>query len=267
MPAAPIGSTRPTSPFEYAPAPESAAAARLREHYGVFVDGRFRAGRGEAVKTLNPATEEPLAEVAEANEADVADAVEAARRAYDRVWSKTSGRDRAKYLFRIARAIQERSRELAVLETLDNGKPIKESCDVDVPTAAAHFHAFEPVDAPTRPGGSVLSGRDLRAGGTWLGVNRAGRVAFRYVTPTPPRRRPRSHARRSTNITEEARAYASTRGALTSAFLLPARPGEGLHAHVARVLAEGTVYAGFNLLLLAPRPRAEPGALTYEFAY
>ena len=131
--------TRPSSPFEYAPAPESAAAGRLREHYGIFVDGAFRAGRGEPVKTVNPATEEPLAEVAEGNAEDVADAVAAARRAYEQVWSKTSGRDRAKYLFRIARAIQERSRELAVLETLDNGKPIKESRDVDVPTAAAHF--------------------------------------------------------------------------------------------------------------------------------
>ncbi len=136
MPPAP---ERPVSPFEYAPAPESAAAGKLREHYGIFVDGEFRAGRGEPVKTVNPATEEPLAEVAEANEADVADAVKAARKAYDKVWSKTSGRDRAKYLFRIARAIQERSRELAVVETLDNGKPIKESRDVDVPTAAAHF--------------------------------------------------------------------------------------------------------------------------------
>jgi aldehyde dehydrogenase (NAD+) len=128
--------------FEYAPAPESRSIARLRESYGIFVDGQFRAGRGEAVKTINPATEEPLAEVAEADERDVADAVKAARRAYDRTWSKLPGRERAKYLFRIARAIQERGRELAVLESLDNGKPIRESRDVDVPTAAAHFFYY-----------------------------------------------------------------------------------------------------------------------------
>jgi aldehyde dehydrogenase (NAD+) len=127
------------SVFEYAPAPESAAIANLRESYGIFVDGEFRTGRGEAVKTINPATEEPLAEVAEAGVEDVADAIKAARRAADGVWGRMPGRERAKYLFRIARAIQERGRELAVLESLDNGKPIRESRDVDIPTAAAHF--------------------------------------------------------------------------------------------------------------------------------
>ncbi|MBV9821817.1 MAG: aldehyde dehydrogenase family protein, partial [Actinobacteria bacterium] len=130
------------NPFDYAPAPESRAIARLRQSYGIFVDGEFRAGRGEAVKTINPATEEPLAEVAEADAGDVADAVAAARRAYDGVWSRLPGSERAKYLFRIARAIQERARELAVLESLDNGKPIRESRDVDVPTAAAHFFYY-----------------------------------------------------------------------------------------------------------------------------
>ncbi len=128
--------------FEYAPAPESRDIARLKPSYGIFVDGEFRAGRGEAVKTINPADEEPLAEVAEADAADVDDAVAAARRAYDGTWSRLPGSERAKYLFRIARAIQERGRELAVLETLDNGKPIKESRDVDVPTAAAHFFYY-----------------------------------------------------------------------------------------------------------------------------
>jgi aldehyde dehydrogenase (NAD+) len=127
------------SVFEYAPAPESAAIANLRESYGIFVDGDFRTGRGEAVKTINPATEEPLAEIAEAGLGDVADAIKAARRAADGVWGRMPGRERAKYLFRIARAIQERGRELAVLESLDNGKPIRESRDVDIPTAAAHF--------------------------------------------------------------------------------------------------------------------------------
>ena len=128
--------------FEYAPAPESREIARLRPSYGIFVDGRFRDGTGSAVKTINPATEEPLAEVAEAGPSDVDDAVRAARRAYADVWSSMPGRERAKYLFRIARAIQERSRELAVLESLDNGKPIKESRDVDIPLAAAHFFYY-----------------------------------------------------------------------------------------------------------------------------
>ena len=128
--------------FEYAPAPESREIARLRPSYGIFVDGRFRDGTGSAFKTINPATEEPLAEVAEAGPSDVDDAVRAARRAYADVWSSMPGRERAKYLFRIARAIQERSRELAVLESLDNGKPIKESRDVDIPLAAAHFFYY-----------------------------------------------------------------------------------------------------------------------------
>jgi aldehyde dehydrogenase (NAD+) len=127
--------------FEYAPAPESRDIARLKPSYQIFVDGKFRDGRGEAIKTINPADESPLAEVAEADTADVADAVKAARKAADK-WAKLPGKDRGKYLFRIARAIQERARELAVLESLDNGKPIRESRDVDVPTAAAHFFYY-----------------------------------------------------------------------------------------------------------------------------
>jgi aldehyde dehydrogenase (NAD+) len=127
--------------FEYAPAPESRDIARLKASYGIFVDGEFRAGAGEAVKTINPANEEPLAEVAEAAPSDVDDAVRAARRAFS-PWAGLPGRERAKYLYRIARAIQERSRELAVLESLDNGKPIKESRDVDIPLAAAHFFYY-----------------------------------------------------------------------------------------------------------------------------
>ncbi len=128
--------------FEYAPAPESRDIARLKPSYGIFVDGGFRDGVGQAVKTINPATEEPLAEVFEAGPSDVDDAVRAARRAYDNVWGPMPGRERAKYLFRIARAVQERARELAVLESLDNGKPIKESRDVDIPLAAAHFFYY-----------------------------------------------------------------------------------------------------------------------------
>ncbi|NYG55141.1 aldehyde dehydrogenase family protein [Nocardioides perillae] len=129
-------------PFEYAPAPESTSVVDLRPSYGLFVDGDFRDGAGESFKTVNPATEEVLAEVAEASEADVDAAVAAARRAFEGPWGRMPGRERAKYLFRIARIVQERSRELAVLETLDNGKPIRESRDVDVPTVAAHFFYY-----------------------------------------------------------------------------------------------------------------------------
>jgi aldehyde dehydrogenase (NAD+) len=128
--------------FDYAPAPESRDIARLKPSYQIFVDGTFRDGSGEAIKTINPADEEPLAEVAEAGPSDVDDAVRAARRAFDGPWSAMSGAERGKYLFRIARAIQERGRELAVLESLDNGKPIRESRDVDIPTAAAHFFYY-----------------------------------------------------------------------------------------------------------------------------
>jgi aldehyde dehydrogenase (NAD+) len=125
--------------FEYAPAPESRAIANLKDSYKPFVNGEFVDGSGEPLKTINPATEEVLAEVGTASKSDVDIAVKAARKAYTGVWSKMPGTERAKYLFRIARLIQERSRELAVLESLDNGKPIKESRDSDVPTAAAHF--------------------------------------------------------------------------------------------------------------------------------
>jgi aldehyde dehydrogenase (NAD+) len=131
------------SPFEYAPAPESRSVVDLKSSYGLFIDGAFTdPAAGAAFKTVNPATEEVLAEVAEAGAADVDRAVKAAHRAYTRTWSRLSGRDRGKYLYRIARIIQERSRELAVLESLDNGKPIKESRDVDLPLVAAHFFYY-----------------------------------------------------------------------------------------------------------------------------
>jgi acyl-CoA reductase-like NAD-dependent aldehyde dehydrogenase len=127
--------------FEYAPAPESRSIVDIKASYGLFIDGEFVDGRGSSFKTVNPATEETLAEVAEASEADVDLAVRAARRAF-RAWSRMPGAERAKYLYRIARIIQERSRELAVLESIDNGKPIKESRDVDVPLVAAHFFYY-----------------------------------------------------------------------------------------------------------------------------
>ena len=131
-----------TTPFEYAPAPESRDIARLRSSYGIFVNGEFRDGRGETVATIDPSTGTALADVAEAGLADVDAAVGAARHAYDSVWGRMPGRERAKYLFRIARAMQERGRELAVLESLDNGKPIREARDVDIPLAAAHFFYY-----------------------------------------------------------------------------------------------------------------------------
>ncbi len=140
----PTGSTpRSTRGIDYAPAPESRSVVDLRSSYGLFIGGEFTdPAEGGSFKTISPATEEVLAEVAEATDADVDRAVRAARRAQTRVWGRMSGRERSKYLFRIARILQERSRELAVLETLDNGKPIKESRDVDVPTAAAHFFYY-----------------------------------------------------------------------------------------------------------------------------
>ncbi|MEV4479382.1 aldehyde dehydrogenase family protein [Micromonospora coxensis] len=129
--------------FEYAPAPESRSVVDLKPSYGLFIDGRFVGpADGGSFKSINPASEEVLAEIAEGGSQDVERAVRAARTAYEKVWGPMPGRDRAKYLFRIARIIQERSRELAVLESLDNGKPIKESRDVDLPLVAAHFFYY-----------------------------------------------------------------------------------------------------------------------------
>ena len=129
--------------WEYAAAPESRELARIEDRYGLFIGGEFVEPRsGRSFTTIDPATEEPLAEIAEAGAEDVDAAVEAAREAQDDVWSKLPGRERAKYLFRIARELQERSREFAVLESIDGGKPIKESRDVDLPLAAAHFFYY-----------------------------------------------------------------------------------------------------------------------------
>ncbi|WP_033311356.1 aldehyde dehydrogenase family protein [Streptomyces iakyrus] len=130
------------SVFEYAPAPESRAIADIAPSYGLFIDGEFvEAADGKVFKTVSPSTEEVLSEVARAGSEDVDRAVKAARRAFEK-WSALPGAERAKYLFRIARIIQERSRELAVLETLDNGKPIKETRDADLPLVAAHFFYY-----------------------------------------------------------------------------------------------------------------------------
>ena len=127
-------------PWEYAPAPESTAVVRLEDRYGLFINGEFVEPKsGKRFTTINPATEEPLAEVAEAGAEDVELAVDAAKEAYADRWRDLPGAERAKYLYRIARQLQERAREFAVLESMNGGKPIKESRDVDLPLAAAHF--------------------------------------------------------------------------------------------------------------------------------
>ncbi len=130
-------------PWDYAPAPESTDIVRLDESYGLFINGEFVEPKSEKrFATINPATEEPLALVAEAGPEDVALAVEAARDASQHRWRELPGAERAKYLYRIARQLQERAREFAVLETLNGGKPIKESRDIDIPLAAAHFFYY-----------------------------------------------------------------------------------------------------------------------------
>ena len=156
------------SVFAYAPAPESRSVVDIAPSYGMFIDGEFTgASDGKVFKTVSPATEEVLSEVAQAGAADVDRAVKAAREAFGK-WSGLPGAERAKYLFRIARIIQERSRELAVLETLDNGKPIRETRDADLPLVAAHFfyyagwadklsHAgFGPNPAPLGVAGQII---------------------------------------------------------------------------------------------------------------
>src|SRR5487761_2161810 len=113
--------------FDYAPAPET-TRPQIRDEYGLFIDGRWtRAQDNRQFTTVNPATEEVLASVAHASELDVDAAVKAARKGYEKYWSKLTPAARAKYLYRIARSITEKGRELAVLETMDGGKPIKES--------------------------------------------------------------------------------------------------------------------------------------------
>ena len=128
--------------FEYAAAPESTKIVRLKPNYDLFIGGKFvKSKNGSKYKTINPATEEVLSEIVEASEKDVDEAVKAARKAF-KSWSKLPGTERGKYLYRLARIIQERSRELAVLESMNNGKPIRESRDIDIPLVAAHFFHY-----------------------------------------------------------------------------------------------------------------------------
>jgi len=140
------GSPKPTSPnadlkhdfasfWNYSPAPESSDFVEIREQYQHYIDGSFSVpAKKRYFKSINPATEEVLAEFAEGTSEDVDKAVKAARKAYDKVWSKLPPRERGKYIYRIARMIQERARELAIIESMDGGKPIRESRDVDVPS-------------------------------------------------------------------------------------------------------------------------------------
>lgn len=148
--AAPRGPVRADGPhlkffadWKYSPAPESTDHVKIDKRYDLFIGGKFvKPSKGKYFATINPATEQKISEVAEAEEKDVDLAVAAARTAYEKIWSKMPGRERGKYLYRIARMIQERAREFAVVETLDGGKPIRESRDMDVPLAANHFFYY-----------------------------------------------------------------------------------------------------------------------------
>ena len=129
--------------WSYTPAPESKTSASIKPQYDLFINGEWtKPQSGKYFGTINPATEEKLSEVADANAADVDKAVKAARNAYEKVWKKMPAKERAKYIFRISRMIQEKARELAIIESLDGGKPIRESRDFDVPTAANHFFYY-----------------------------------------------------------------------------------------------------------------------------
>ena len=129
--------------WTYAPAPESADHIQLKDRYDLFINGKFTAPSSKKYfDTINPATEKRIASVAEANATDVDKAVTAAKNAQSKVWSKISAAERGKYIYRIARILQEKARELAIIETIDGGKPIRESRDIDIPLAAAHFFYY-----------------------------------------------------------------------------------------------------------------------------
>ena len=129
--------------WDYAPALEGTAHVKIKNKYDLFIDGKFvKPMSGRYFDTINPATEECVSQIAHGNDADVDKAVKAARKAYKNVWSKVSPSDRAKYIYRIARLMQERARELAVIETIDSGKVITESRDIDIPLACNHFFYY-----------------------------------------------------------------------------------------------------------------------------
>jgi aldehyde dehydrogenase (NAD+) len=131
------------SNWKLSPSLESTSHVQLKKKYDLFIGGKWvKPSSGNYFDTINPATEEKIAEIAEANAKDIDKAVKSARKAYDTTWSKLSGKERGKYIFRIARLIQEKAKELAVVETLDGGKPIRESRDIDIPLAANHFFYY-----------------------------------------------------------------------------------------------------------------------------
>ncbi len=128
---------------KYAPAPESTDHIEIKDRYSLFINGEFtKPASGKYIPTINPATENTLSEIAEADTVDVDKAVQSARKAYENTWSKIRAKERGKYIYRISRMLQERSREFAVIESMDGGKPIRESRDVDIPLAAAHFFYY-----------------------------------------------------------------------------------------------------------------------------
>lgn len=129
--------------WDLAPAPESTDHIKINEQYNLFIGGKWvKPKSGKYFASINPATEEKIAMVAEANDKDIDAAVKAARKAYDTVWSKMPAKERGKYIYRIARLMQEKARELAVIESLDGGKPIREARDIDIPLACAHFFYY-----------------------------------------------------------------------------------------------------------------------------
>lgn len=129
--------------WEYSPAPESTDHIQLKDRYDLFINGEFVPGvEGRYFDTINPSNEEKIAEVAEAGKADIDKAVSSARKAYDKTWSKMPPKERGKYIFRIARLLQESAREFSVIESMDGGKPIRESRDIDVPLSSAHFFYY-----------------------------------------------------------------------------------------------------------------------------
>jgi aldehyde dehydrogenase (NAD+) len=137
-------SPKPTTfTWSYAPAPESKDHIQLKKQYELFINGKFvKPQSGEYFDTINPANEQVIAQVADANAKDVDAAMKAAKNAYDKTWSKMPAKERSKYIFRIARLMQEKAREFAVIESLDGGKPIRESRDIDIPLAANHFFYY-----------------------------------------------------------------------------------------------------------------------------
>ena len=133
----------PKISWDFSPSLESTSHVEIKKRYELFIDGKWqKPAKGKYFDTISPSTEQKLAEIAEADESDVNKAVKAARNAYEKVWKKMPAAERAKYIYRIARMIQERARELAVIETMDGGKPIRESRDIDIPLAAAHFFYY-----------------------------------------------------------------------------------------------------------------------------